>query len=268
MPDYRRYRVPGGNYFFTVNLLERRLDTLGRQIEYLREAVRGVRQRYPFHIDTWVVLPDHLHCNRTLSEGDADVSTRGRLIKTAFANAFPLTERRSAVRVARHERAIWQRRFWGHAIRDERDYERHMDYVHYNPVKHSYVERIGDWPHSTFQRYVAHGIYPPDGRVGLYPNWKQVNACESKRCGPHARPNLSLLPLLIREERVRLCRQQFFFASISSRSRRVPGESSGERPLRSRVRRRASSLVPKFRTRAHLRASARWQFASASPGPS
>lgn len=170
MPDYRRYRVPGGTYFFTVNLLERRLDTLVRHIDHLREAVRGVRQRYPFHIDAWVVLPDHLHCLCTLPEGDADFSTRWRLIKTAFAKALPVTERRSAVRVARRERAIWQRRFWEHAIRDERDYARHMDYIHYNPVKHRYVERVADWPHSTFHRYVARGIYPP--------NWAGVHESE------------------------------------------------------------------------------------------
>ncbi len=103
MPDYRRYRVPGGTYFFTVNLLERRMDTLVRHIDRLREAVRTVRQRRPFHIDAWVVLPDHLHCLWTLPDGDADFSTRWRLIKTAFAKALPITERRSAVRVARHE---------------------------------------------------------------------------------------------------------------------------------------------------------------------
>jgi REP-associated tyrosine transposase len=76
--------------------------------------------------------------------------------------ALPVTERRSAVRVARHERAVWQRRFWEHAIRDERDCARHMDYIHYNPVKHRYVERVSDWPYSTFHRYVARGVYPPD----------------------------------------------------------------------------------------------------------
>ena len=145
-----------------MNLLERQLNTLVWHIDLLREVVRGVRQRYPFYIDAWVVLPDHLHCIWTLPEGDADFSTRWRLIKTAFANALPVTERRSAVRVAHCERAIWQRRFWEHAFRDERDYARHVDYVHYNPVKHGYVERVGDWPHSSFHRLVARGIYPPD----------------------------------------------------------------------------------------------------------
>jgi putative transposase len=137
-----------------------------RYIHLLREAVRMVRQRRPFHIDAWVVLPDHLHCLWTLPEGDDDFSMRWRLIKTALAKALPVTERRSAVRVARHKRAIWQRRFWEHAIRDERDYARHVDYIHYNPVKHGYVSRVTDWPHSTFRRFVMHGVYPCDWAGG------------------------------------------------------------------------------------------------------
>jgi putative transposase len=128
-----------------VNLLERRLDTLVRDIDHLRKAVRGVRHRYPFHTDAWVVLPAHLHCIWTLPEGDADFSTRWRLIKAAFAKALPVTERRSAVWVARQERALSQWRFWEYAIHDERDYAQHMDYVHYNPVKHgmSPCRRLG-----------------------------------------------------------------------------------------------------------------------------
>jgi putative transposase len=169
MPDYRRYRVPGGCYFFTVNLLERRMDHLTRHIDLLRQVVRDVRQRRPFHIDAWVVLPDHLHCVWTLPEGDHDFSTRWRLIKTAFAKHLPLVEMRSEVRVSRNERGIWQRRFWEHAIRDERDYAAHIDYVHINPVKHGRVERVVDWPYSTFHRYVAHGVYPREwgGSLGL-----------------------------------------------------------------------------------------------------
>ena len=124
MPDYRRCRIPGGTYFFTVNLLERRRDLLVRHVEALRSAVRETRRRAPFHIDAWVVLPDHLHCVWTLPAGDADFSNRWKAIKIRFVQAIPDTERRSAVRVARRERGIWQRRFWEHAIRDETDDER------------------------------------------------------------------------------------------------------------------------------------------------
>ncbi|MGH8509227.1 MAG: REP-associated tyrosine transposase [Gammaproteobacteria bacterium] len=163
MPDYRRYRLPGGTYFFTVNLLERHPnDLLLRRIEVLRAAVRTVRAHHPFHVDAWVVLPDHLHCVWTLPPGDHDFTNRWRLIKQAFSRALPLAERRSSVRIARGERGIWQRRFWEHAIRDERDYAAHIDYCHINPVKHGYAKRVSEWPYSTFHRYVTRGIYPPD----------------------------------------------------------------------------------------------------------
>ena len=162
MPDYHRNRVPGGTYFFTVNLLERNSRLLTDRIEALREAVRKVRRARPFHIDGWVVLPEHIHCIWTLPEGDSDYSGRWRAIKIAFAKSVPKTERRSAVRRAKGERGIWQRRFWEHTIRDERDYASHMDYVHFNPVKHAHVERVRDWPYSSFHRLVEAGVYPLD----------------------------------------------------------------------------------------------------------
>ncbi|QSA98848.1 transposase [Methylococcus sp. EFPC2] len=162
MPDYRRLRVPGGTYFFTVNLLERRLDTLVRHVDALREAVRLTRQERPFHIDAWVVLPDHLHCVWTLPPGDDDFSNRWKAIKIRFVRALPLTERRSTVRVARGERGVWQRRFWEHASRDELDYAKHIDYCHWNPMKHGWVQRLSDWPYSSFHRYVRSGVLPPD----------------------------------------------------------------------------------------------------------
>ena len=163
MPDYRRYRIPGGTYFFTVNLLERQgNDMLTRHIGLLRAAVRQVRRSRPFAIDAWVVLPDHLHCVWTLPPDDSDFSTRWRLIKTIFARSLPATERRSPVRRYRGERGIWQRRFWEHAIRDDPDFAQHVDYVHFNPVKHGYVGSAADWPFSTFRACVERGLYPPD----------------------------------------------------------------------------------------------------------
>jgi REP-associated tyrosine transposase len=136
--DYRRYHLAGGCYFFTVNLLERHNNLLITRIDLLRQAVRKVRLTRPFHIDTWMVLPDHFHCVLTL----------------------PVVEQRSLVRVARGECGIWQRRFWEHAVRDDRDYAAHVDYVHINPVKHGYVKRVSNWPYSTFHRFVVRGIYP------------------------------------------------------------------------------------------------------------
>ena len=163
MSNYRRVFIPGGTWFFTVNLLQRRNnDLLVREIYWLREAVKRVRERYPFRIDAWVVLPEHLHCVWTLPPGDADFSTRWRLIKSGFSRALPGTEYRSNRRQAAGERGIWQRRYWEHFIRDDTDYQRHVDYVHVNLLKHGHVRRVADWPYSTFHRYVARGIYPVD----------------------------------------------------------------------------------------------------------
>ncbi len=161
MPEYRRNFVPGGTYFFTVNLLERHdNDLLVRHIDFLREAVRVTRQAHPFHIAAWVVLPDHMHCIWMLPPGDADYVTRWRLIKMRFSRAIPGTEPLSASRLKRGERGIWQRRYWEHTVRDEQDYAAHVDYIHINPLKHGLVLRVADWPYSSFHRMVADGVYP------------------------------------------------------------------------------------------------------------
>ena len=162
MPDYRRNRVPGGCYFFTVNLMDRRADVLVARVDLLREAVRRVRERSPFHIDAWVVLPDHMHCVWTLPEGDADYANRWRAIKTQFSKGCPVDEARSVVMLARGERGIWQRRYWEHTIRDDRDYAAHVDYVHFNPVRHGLAGHPGEWPYSSFRAAVARGVYPAD----------------------------------------------------------------------------------------------------------
>lgn len=162
MPDYSRNRVPGGTYFFTVNLLERRSCLLVEHIDSLRNAVRQVRARRPFHIDAWVVLPDHMHCIWTLPPGDADYSNRWKAIKIAFSKTLPKTERLSVVRAKKGERGIWQRRFWKHTIRDDKDYAAHVDYVHINPFKHGLADRVHAWSYSSFHRFVAAGIYPCD----------------------------------------------------------------------------------------------------------
>jgi putative transposase len=162
MPNYRRAFVPGGCWFFTVNLLERRQTLLVDHIATLREAVAKTRQSQPYRIDAFVVLPDHLHAIWTLPPGDADFSTRWRLIKSRFARALPKHERLSSVRVARNERGIWQRRFWEHLIRDEADYARHVEYCYINPVKHGLVTKVRDWPHSSFHRDVRAGIVAED----------------------------------------------------------------------------------------------------------
>ncbi|TVT78546.1 MAG: transposase [Denitromonas halophila] len=148
MPNYRRNRAPGGTYFFTVTLADRRSQALIEHVALLRKAVCRVRTARPFHIDAWVVLPDHLHAVWTLPEGDADYSSRWREIKKAFTRTVG--------------GSVWQRGFWEHTLRDERDCAAHIDYVHINPLKHGLVARVADWPYSSFHRAVAQGLYPVD----------------------------------------------------------------------------------------------------------
>jgi putative transposase len=152
--------VTGGTYFFTVNLAERNRTLLVNHVDTLREVVRIVKAEHPFHIDAMVILPDHLHAVWTLPVGDCDYPTRWMLIKAGFSRRIPAGERRNKSRMTKGERGIWQRRYWEHVIRDERDYARHVDYVHYNPVKHGYVARVCEWAYSTFHRYVKSGVYP------------------------------------------------------------------------------------------------------------
>jgi putative transposase len=161
MVRYRRNFVPGGTFFFTVALVDRTSRALVDRVDALRAAMASTRQQHPFTIDAVVVLPDHLHIVMTLPEGDADFTNRWRLIKRRFTDAVI----KSRTPVARHtngEPALWQRRFWEHTIRDDKDFERHVDYVHFNPVRHGLVTRVCDWPYSSFHRYVRHGHLPAD----------------------------------------------------------------------------------------------------------
>lgn len=162
MSNYRRVWVPGGTYFFTVNLLQRRRCLLVDHIDLLRDAFRAAKAARPFHLLAIVVLPDHLHCVWRLPEGDADNANRWAQIKSSFSRTLPVDERISSRRIARRERGIWQRRYWEHLIRDEDDLRRHVDYVHINPVKHGHARRACDWPYSSFPRWVEAGEYPVD----------------------------------------------------------------------------------------------------------
>jgi putative transposase len=161
MVQYRRNFVPGGIFFFTVALEDRSSDLLTERVSNLRESFRTARAERTFAIDAIVVLPDHLHTIMTLPEGDADFPLRWRRIKTIFTKG--VTKHGCAFH---HRdgggRTLWQRRYWEHTIRDETDFARYVDYVHYNPVKHGYVANPIDWPHSSIHRFVRTGILPPD----------------------------------------------------------------------------------------------------------
>ncbi len=162
MTNYRRNLVPGGSYFFTVNLLDRRSTLLTDHVQLLRDAFRYTQLNHPFAIDAIVVLPDHLHAIWTLPEGVSEFALRWRLIKAAFSRALPSGEYVSRSRATKGERGVWQRRYWEHTVRDECDLARHVDYIHFNPVRHGYANEVWQWPYSSFRRMVRLGVYPRD----------------------------------------------------------------------------------------------------------
>ena len=165
MPEYRRADAKGATYFFTVNTYRRQKVLIDDDVRNaLRQGIEKARIRFPFEILAWVLLPDHLHCLWRLPEGDADYAKRWGIIKRHVSQScdqrFNHEEELSDSRLKRKESGLWQRRYWEHQIRDETDLARHVDYVHWNPLKHGLVDKIADWPYSTFHRYVEQGVYP------------------------------------------------------------------------------------------------------------
>jgi putative transposase len=159
---FRRVRTEGGRYFFTVVTLDRR-PILIDHVDRLREAFHRTMAARPFALEAVVILPDHLHAIWRLPAGDADYSSRWAQLKHYFSTGLSL-EQRAQSRMRKRERGIWQRRFWEHLIRDEKDWRRHMDYIHHNPVKHGYCTSPEAWPYSSFRRHVRNGLYAPDWR--------------------------------------------------------------------------------------------------------
>ncbi|MEM7710138.1 MAG: transposase [Pseudomonadota bacterium] len=166
MSNYRRLRVPGASYFFTVNLARRGDDLLTRRVDLLRAAYAETVRTMPVRCDAMVVLPDHLHAVWTLPPGDVAYSERWRQMKHRFSRALADERPRSASKMRKRERGIWQRRFWEHTIRDEADWVAHVRYVWMNPVKHGFVARASDWTFSSI-----HGAIR-EGRVGE--DWEEA----------------------------------------------------------------------------------------------
>jgi putative transposase len=167
---YRRAIANGGTYFFTLNLADRSSALLVEHVSALRRVIQKVRSAHPFEIQAIVVLPDHLHTICTLPTGDADYGMRWSWIKAGFSRGISAAEQVSSSRLYKRERGIWQRRYWEHQIRDERDLQQHVDYIHYNPVKHGYVSRAVQWPYSSLHRYVTRGWLTAQwgtGKVGI-----------------------------------------------------------------------------------------------------
>jgi putative transposase len=181
---YKRVQIPGATYFFTVNLANRAIRLIMDFIYILRQSIQQTKQHYPFSIDAIVILPDHIHTIWTLPKYDSDYSKRWMLIKSSFTCQIPTKEFRRKSRILKRDRGIWQRRFWEHCIRDDEDFIRHIDYIHYpllsflhprhlcihalrNPVKYGYVEKASQWEFSSIHRYIQKGILDKECGVAL-----------------------------------------------------------------------------------------------------
>ena len=172
MTDYRRVKYEGGYYFFTVVTHGRR-DFLTEENARLclRQSINITKEKSYFDVIAFCLLPNHLHCIWKLPEGDSDYSLRWSRIKSGFTRLYLKNggkeSRQCLSRIAKRRRGIWQRRFWEHQIRDETDLQNHVDYIHYNPLKHELVEKVEDWPWSTYHRYIKEHKYTKD-------RWNQV----------------------------------------------------------------------------------------------
>jgi putative transposase len=166
MRRYIRSKTEGATFFFTLTLQDRSARYLVDHVADLRACMALVKARHPFDVDAVVVLPEHLHAIWTLPSGDSDYATRWMLLKQSFTRRLQergaLEEVSAASRGRKGERSLWQRRFWEHQIRDEEDLNRHIDYIHFNPVKHGWVLRARDWPYSSLHRFTREGKLPLD----------------------------------------------------------------------------------------------------------
>ncbi|MFI4918635.1 MAG: REP-associated tyrosine transposase [Legionellales bacterium] len=158
--NYRRLFIAGASYFFTLALQNRQSDLLTNKIDELRSSFRNTMKSYPFTINGIVILPEHMHIMMTLPPHDANYAQRLGYIKSNFSRQLEMSEPINHSRKTKRERGIWQRRFWEHAIRDEHDYARHLDYIHYNPVKHGHVQKPSEWKYSSIHRYIKMGVLP------------------------------------------------------------------------------------------------------------
>jgi len=193
--QYRRAKAKGGTYFFTVVTFNRsKIITIPENVWLLREAFRCVMDNHPFEIEAFVLLPDHLHYIWTLPENDMDYSKRWRLIKSFFSRNCHEKYKQTSIetRKRKKEKAVWQRRFWEHLIRDEMDFKKHVEYIHYNPVKHGFVKAPINWKHSSFHQYVKNGRYDSYWGMqseilfdGIYENEYPPGVSKNETCARH-----------------------------------------------------------------------------------
>ena len=167
MPNYRRYFVQGGSFFFTL-VTANRMPIFREEpaCRLLGSCLRAEREKRSFRTEAIVLLPDHLHTIWSLPAGDASYSIRWAAIKASFTRLWlesgGMEQEVTPGRRRELRRGVWQARFIEHTIRDEDDWENHVQYIHYNPVKHSMVSCPQEWPWSSFHRYARQGWYPID----------------------------------------------------------------------------------------------------------
>ena len=187
MPNYRRAFSPGETFFFTI-VTHRRRKIFSDPIcvQHLRRAMRDEQEQNPFEIVAAVVLPDHLHLMWRLPDGDSDYSSRIGRLKAHFTKiGGEAVSAAKDVALQQGYRAVWQPRFWEHVIRDDDDFERHLSYIHFNPVKHGYAKCPHEWPYSSFENWVRRGRYRVDwccscnGSSSDVPDWSGISPdCE------------------------------------------------------------------------------------------
>jgi putative transposase len=180
MPNYRRFHDPGGIFFFTIATYQRAPILAAKEnVDRLRQALAQVKRERPFDVRAAVVLPDHVHFLWSLPRGDAGYSKRIGRMKVLFTQMLrgkrALPAEISDSRRKHRESDVWQRRFWEHTIEDDDDFEQHLHYIRYNPVKHGFVRCPHLWPYSSFPRWVNDGVYDGlwgcgcDGRMPVLP---------------------------------------------------------------------------------------------------
>lgn len=167
--QYKRSDIKGGTYFFTVNLIDRKSTLLIDQINHLKAAINNVKQNHPFKINAMVTFPEHIHAIWTLPPDDSNYAKRWMLIKSTFSRKIPKKKSINKSRLSKRERGIWQRRYWEHTIKDEKDLINHIDYIHYTPIKHQHVKTPTDWPHSTIHHYIKTGRVEPNWGSDIKP---------------------------------------------------------------------------------------------------
>jgi len=154
MPDYRRFYIPNSITFITCVTRDRYPYLKSKSdIDLFFSTLARVKEIKPFELMAYVVLPDHFHWLMKVDQSSGNFSKVMHSIKRNFTQNYKQAHN------VQKSISIWQRGFWDHVIRDERDLEIHLDYIHWNPIKHGCVNKPSNWPYSTYRDWEGMGIY-------------------------------------------------------------------------------------------------------------